>query len=97
MHQQPGGLWLVVGGWRLNFWIMAAFGLAVGAAAFLTMRETLSDEAKDHARSENAVLAYAALLGQRRIMGYMLAGAEGNGGEPREWVQGVLPKSRRAS
>jgi DHA1 family bicyclomycin/chloramphenicol resistance-like MFS transporter len=69
-----GGLCLTLGGWRLNFWVMAAFGAAVGLAAFLAMQESLSEEARSHARSENALAAYFALLRQRRVVGYLLAG-----------------------
>jgi DHA1 family bicyclomycin/chloramphenicol resistance-like MFS transporter len=70
-----GGLLLAVGGWRLIFWFMAAFGVAVGLAAWFRMTESRSEETAAHARSEHPVRAYAELLKQRRLLGYGLAGA----------------------
>jgi DHA1 family bicyclomycin/chloramphenicol resistance-like MFS transporter len=69
-----GGFALQLGGWRLNFWMMAAFGVVIGVIAFFNMQETLSDEAKAHARAEHAGRSYLALLRQPRLMGYLLAG-----------------------
>jgi DHA1 family bicyclomycin/chloramphenicol resistance-like MFS transporter len=37
-----GGALLGAGGWRLNFWFMAAFGVAVGVAALLRLKESRS-------------------------------------------------------
>lgn len=69
-----GGLCLSIGGWRLNFWAMAAFGVAIGVAAYALMEETLAPAARRHARSEHPALAYLALLRQRRLAGYLMAG-----------------------
>ncbi|MGZ3272803.1 MAG: multidrug effflux MFS transporter [Caulobacteraceae bacterium] len=69
-----GGLCLTLGGWRLNFWAMAAFGVAIGVTAYAVMEDTLAPAARSHARSENPALAYLALLRQRRLAGYLLAG-----------------------
>jgi len=70
-----GGFLLTVGGWRANFWTLAVFGLAVGAATFLRLPESRSEETAAHARSENPLQAYGALLRQKRLIGYALAGA----------------------
>jgi DHA1 family bicyclomycin/chloramphenicol resistance-like MFS transporter len=69
-----GGFLLLLGGWRLNFWFMAAFGIAVGGAALFRMRESRTEATAVHARGEHPLLAYLALFGQRRLMGYALAG-----------------------
>ena len=70
-----GGALLTVGGWRLIFWVIAAFALAVGAAAFFRLRESRSAETAAHARSEHPIRAYIALLQDRRLVGYALSGA----------------------
>jgi DHA1 family bicyclomycin/chloramphenicol resistance-like MFS transporter len=70
-----GGLLLNFGGWRLIFWFMAAFGVAMGVATALRLKESRSEETSAQARSENPLKAYLALLGQRRLVGYALAGA----------------------
>lgn len=70
-----GGALLTVGGWRLNFWFMAAFGLAIGAATLLRLQESRSEETTRQAQSESPLQAYAALLRQPRLVGYALAGA----------------------
>jgi DHA1 family bicyclomycin/chloramphenicol resistance-like MFS transporter len=70
-----GAALLVMGGWRLNFWFLTFFGLVVGGAALWRLTESRSQETLDQARSENPFSAYLALLGQRRLVGYALAGA----------------------
>lgn len=70
-----GGLLLAVGGWRLNFWVLAGFGVACGAATLLWLRESRSAETAAQAASENPLRAYFALLRQKRLIGYALAGA----------------------
>jgi DHA1 family bicyclomycin/chloramphenicol resistance-like MFS transporter len=69
-----GGALLAVGGWRSNFFVMAGFGLAVGVAAFVWMKESLASETSAQARSESVLSSYLALLRQRRVVGYALAG-----------------------
>ena len=69
------GGWLLAFGWRVNFWFMTAFGVAVGVAGFLRLRESRTDETARQAASENPFQAYAALLGQRRLIGYALSGS----------------------
>ncbi|THD53223.1 multidrug effflux MFS transporter [Phenylobacterium sp.] len=70
-----GGALLGVGGWRLNFWFMASFGVAVGLAGFLRLTESRSEETTAHAATETPVQAYLALMREPRLVGYALAGA----------------------
>ncbi|WP_309090637.1 multidrug effflux MFS transporter [Phenylobacterium sp.] len=70
-----GGALLAFGGWRVNFWFMAAFGGLLGAAAFLRLRESRSAETTLQAQSESPFQAYFALVKQPRLIGYGLAGA----------------------
>lgn len=70
-----GGVLLTVGGWRLNFWVLALFGLACGAATLWRLQESRSAETAAQAASESPIRAYVALLQQRRLIGYALAGA----------------------
>jgi DHA1 family bicyclomycin/chloramphenicol resistance-like MFS transporter len=70
-----GGLVLLFVGWRGIFWLLAGFGLAVGVAVALFLKESRSDETASLARSEHPVRAYLSLLGDRRLLGYSLAGA----------------------
>jgi DHA1 family bicyclomycin/chloramphenicol resistance-like MFS transporter len=70
-----GGMLLTFGGWRLNFWFMAAFGAALAVAAVLRLQESRSEETTLQAQSESPLQAYAALLKQPRLIGYGLAGA----------------------
>jgi len=70
-----GGVVLALGGWRANFWVLAAFGIAVGVAALVSLKESRSEETARLAASENPLNAYLALLGNRRLVGYALAGA----------------------
>ncbi|MDB5468105.1 MAG: drug resistance transporter, Bcr/CflA subfamily [Phenylobacterium sp.] len=70
-----GGLFLTIGGWRLIFWFMTAFGVTMGVATALRMQESRSEATSAQARSENPIKAYAALLRQPRLIGYALAGS----------------------
>jgi len=70
-----GGALLLVGGWRVIFWVMAGFGATLSLAVALRMTESRSAETAAHARSEHPIRAYLSLLGQRRLVGYALAGA----------------------
>jgi DHA1 family bicyclomycin/chloramphenicol resistance-like MFS transporter len=70
-----GGALLGVGGWRLNFWFMAAFGVAVGLAGLLRLQESRSAETTAHAATESPAQAYLALMREPRLVGYALAGA----------------------
>jgi DHA1 family bicyclomycin/chloramphenicol resistance-like MFS transporter len=70
-----GGWVLLVADWRWIFGVQAVFALVMGAAVLLTLPESLSPESRAHARGENPLASYAALLGRRRLLGYLLAGA----------------------
>lgn len=70
-----GGFLLLVSGWRSIFWVMVAFGVMLGVAVVLNLQESRSAETAAHARSEHPIRAYISLLGQRRLVGYALAGA----------------------
>lgn len=70
-----GGFLLTLGGWRLIFGVMILFGVALGAATLLRMKESRSEETAAHARSEHPFRAYLALAKERRLIGYALAGA----------------------
>lgn len=70
-----GGLLLNFGSWRLIFGFMAVFGVAVGLATVLRLKESRSEETSLQARSETPVRAYLALLKQRRLMGFAAVGA----------------------
>lgn len=70
-----GGLLLAIGGWRLNFWLLAGFGLACGLATLIWLKESRSEETAAQAASESPLRAYFALLSQPRLVGYALAGA----------------------
>ena len=70
-----GGWLLLVGNWRLIFGVQVAVGLMVGAAVLLTLPESRSAETAAHARSESPLASYAALLRERLIRAYVLAGA----------------------
>jgi MFS transporter, DHA1 family, multidrug resistance protein len=70
-----GAALLAFGGWRLNFWFMAAFGVVVGGIAVLRLKESRSEATAHQAASENPFQSYAALLRQPRLLGYALAGA----------------------
>ncbi len=70
-----GGALLGVGGWRLNFWFMASFGVAVGLVALFRLQESRSEETTAHAATETPLQAYVALMREPRLVGYALAGA----------------------
>ncbi|MGZ3404389.1 MAG: multidrug effflux MFS transporter [Phenylobacterium sp.] len=70
-----GGALLGFGGWRLNFWFMTSFGVAVGVAGFFRLAESRSEETTAHAATETPIQAYLALLKEPRLMGYALAGS----------------------
>jgi DHA1 family bicyclomycin/chloramphenicol resistance-like MFS transporter len=70
-----GSALLTVGGWRLNFWFMTAYGVAVGGAAVLRLAESRSEATAQQAAAENPFQAYGALMLKRRLVGYALAGS----------------------
>jgi DHA1 family bicyclomycin/chloramphenicol resistance-like MFS transporter len=70
-----GGWVLLVADWRWIFGVQVIFALMVGAGAVFTLTESRSAETAAHARSENALRSYAALLSEPRLVGYLLVGA----------------------
>ena len=74
-----GGALLGLGGWRAIFWVLTSFGAVTGVWMFIALGESRSPATAARARGEHPLRAYIALLGQRQILGYGLAGAL-NGG-----------------
>lgn len=70
-----GGFLLTFGGWQANFLVQMGFGLAVGAATLFRLKESRSEATAIQAKTENPLQAYGALIKQRRLIGYTLAGA----------------------
>jgi MFS transporter, DHA1 family, multidrug resistance protein len=70
-----GALLLNVVGWRGIFGFLTAFGVALTLASFIGLRESRSEAVARHARSEHPLRSYLAILTERRIVGYVLAGA----------------------
>jgi len=80
-----GGVLLQLGGWRANFWALAAFGVAVGAATLFRLEESRSEATAAQARSESPLAALASLLKDKRLVGYALAGGL-NGATLFTWI-----------
>jgi DHA1 family bicyclomycin/chloramphenicol resistance-like MFS transporter len=72
---QFGGVVQFFAGWRGVFWTLAVFGLLIGLWIALSLVESRSEATAIQARSENPFRAYSALLRQKRLVGYGLAGA----------------------
>jgi DHA1 family bicyclomycin/chloramphenicol resistance-like MFS transporter len=72
---QFGGVVQFFAGWRGVFWTLVVFGLLIGLWAALSLAESRSEATAVQARSENPFRAYLALLRQKRLVGYGLAGA----------------------
>ncbi len=70
-----GGLVLSFGSWRTIFWVLTGFGAAVGLSVLLGLKESRSAATASIAGGETAFDSYRLLLGNRRLLGYMLAGA----------------------
>lgn len=68
-----GGQILVWAGWQAIFWTLVGVGVLTLAALFL-LPETLPPERRHAEPLGHALVRYAQLLGQRRIMGYACAG-----------------------
>jgi len=70
------GGWLVgFASWRWLFGILAGFGVAVGLAVFFRLDESRSVATEAKARAETPLAAYADLLQQRRLLGYLAVSA----------------------
>jgi MFS transporter, DHA1 family, multidrug resistance protein len=72
---QFGGVIQFLAGWRGVFWTLMVFGLLIGLWVTLSLKESRSEATAAQARSENPFRAYFALLRQKRLVGYGLAGA----------------------
>lgn len=70
-----GGLLILWSSWRAIFLVLAGFGLLVGLWVLAKLAESRSPATAAQARSESAVASYRDLLRQRRLVGYLLAGA----------------------
>jgi DHA1 family bicyclomycin/chloramphenicol resistance-like MFS transporter len=70
------GAWILVfAGWRTTFAILTAFGIVVGVMVIALLRESRSADVERIARAEHPIRGYITLLGQRQLLGYILAGA----------------------
>lgn len=72
---QLGGVIQFFAGWRGVFWTLVVFGLLIGLWVALGLGESRSEATAAQARAENPFKAYGALLRQKRLVGYGLAGA----------------------
>ncbi len=72
---QFGGVVQFFAGWRGVFWTLVVFGLLIGLWVTLSLGESRSEATAIQARSENPFRAYFALLRQKRLVGYGVAGA----------------------
>ena len=70
-----GAALLLVGGWRGIFAVLAAVGCALWLWVFLLLPETRSSTTAERARREHPLRAYLQLLRQRRLAGFLAAGA----------------------
>jgi MFS transporter, DHA1 family, multidrug resistance protein len=70
-----GALLLNLVGWRGIFGVLTAFGAILALTAFLGLRDSRSESVAQHARSEHPLRSYLAVLRERRVVGYVLAGA----------------------
>jgi MFS transporter, DHA1 family, multidrug resistance protein len=70
-----GGWVMAVAGWRAIFWFLAVFGAIVGLVVFFTLTESRPPSVATQARLESAFRAYALLMGNRTVMGYVLTGS----------------------
>ena len=76
MIAPTAGGWLVAAtNWRWVFGALALFGVGIGIATWWRLDESRSAETEAKARSETPLRAYFDLLRQRRLLGYLLAGA----------------------
>ena len=70
------GAWLVTfASWRAIFGVLAAVALIIGIAVATRLTESRSASTAAQAGDENPLASFGALLSQRRMAGYLLAGA----------------------
>jgi DHA1 family bicyclomycin/chloramphenicol resistance-like MFS transporter len=72
-----GGWVLAVADWRTIFWLLALFGVLVGALALFRLPESRPAHVAEHARTESALRAVLAVARRRPIVGYAFAGGAG--------------------
>lgn len=72
-----GGWILLIADWQAIFHALAFFGFAVLVASWMHLEESRSEQTAERSRRESPLSAYIAVLRQRRILGYMLAGSFG--------------------
>jgi DHA1 family bicyclomycin/chloramphenicol resistance-like MFS transporter len=68
-----GGSLLGLGGWRLNFWVIAAYGVALWLAVAFRLKESRSEQTAAAARAQHPLRSYLSLLREPRLVGYLLA------------------------
>ena len=70
------GAWLVTfASWRAIFGVLAAVAVVIGVAVATRLTESRSAATAAQAAGESALASFVALLKQRRLVGYLLAGA----------------------
>jgi DHA1 family bicyclomycin/chloramphenicol resistance-like MFS transporter len=74
-----GGEVAALAGWRVLFWILAAFGALLGVSVWFALDESRSRETALQAQSEHPARAYLALLKSRPLVGFTLAAAFNSG------------------
>jgi|WetSurMetagenome_2_1015567.scaffolds.fasta_scaffold126162_1 MFS transporter, DHA1 family, multidrug resistance protein len=67
-----GGVIVTFLGWRAIFWALTIFGAALGLTVLLRLKETRTVQVAERARSESPLRAYAAVLRNPEILGYMM-------------------------
>jgi DHA1 family bicyclomycin/chloramphenicol resistance-like MFS transporter len=70
-----GGWVLAAAGWRTIFLILTGFGLLSLVAVLAWLKESRPEATAVHARGESFIRAYGAVLGDRTVMAYVLAGS----------------------
>jgi DHA1 family bicyclomycin/chloramphenicol resistance-like MFS transporter len=67
-----GGVIVTFLGWRAIFWALTIFGSVLGLTVLLRLKETRTAQVAERARSESPIRAYAAVLRNPEILGYMM-------------------------
>lgn len=70
-----GGWIAALAGWHAVFLVFVGIGLAVAAAVYWRLEESRSAATASTAASNSVLAAYAVLMRQRRLIGYLLVGA----------------------
>jgi DHA1 family bicyclomycin/chloramphenicol resistance-like MFS transporter len=70
-----GAILLETAGWEAIFLVLALFGASLGVVAWRLLPETRSAATEAFARAESTLASYRAALGDRAVLGYVLAGA----------------------